>query len=401
MVDVLASLTPREDEAKKKNNTNYSPYSNQLNGSNLGNAPLSGASPQNTAARTAAPAAPAERAATNTTNYDTANWSKYDQGLPDEGKSTINSAKQEYAIAQKAGDEAAMKAAYNKAQKARAEYGSYIDTAGDGSGYTYFGKDSWSAADKNLAAEAQAEILKAKQGYALAENDGDRQYWNTYAENMRKQTGYTGGKDGSEYNQLGILDKEYSDNSKYESAYTDKLNQLLQELENSKFSYDHNTDASYKSYLDAFTRQGNSAAETGLAQTAANTGGIASSYAAAVANQAQQAYAKKAADMIPQLEQSAYERYAQELSNKLGLANTYNDLDQSGYDRFNNDRTFDYQTWKDNYTNAYQRDYDNTNFNWLKEQLEKQLADTTEERKWQTGENTADRDLQKYLASLS
>ena len=105
----------------------------------------------------------------------------------------------------------------------------------------------------------------------------------------------------------------------------------MTELENAEFSYDYATDPSYQAYLNAFTRQGNSAAEAAMAQSAANTGGVASSYAAAVANQMQQAYAQKAADMIPQLEQQAYERYANDISNRFNLANLYGSLDQNDY----------------------------------------------------------------------
>lgn len=336
----------------------------------------------------------------NTTASDSVYWSQYDRKLPDEAKTIIGEAKNEYAVAQKAGDRAAMKAAYNKAQKARAQYGSYIDPVGDGSGYSYFGKESWSDADLQMSPEHQDLMLQYKQGYALADNDADRKYWNTMAENLRKGYGYSGGADGSQYNELGILDREYNDTSQYESQYLDKINNLLTELENAEFSYDYATDPSYQAYLNAFTRQGNSAAEAAMAQSAANTGGVASSYAAAVANQMQQAYAQKAADMIPQLEQQAYERYANDISNRFNLANLYGSLDQNDYQRFADNKNFNFNQWQANYDNAYQQNYDNLYFNWLREQLEKTLADTAAERDWQSKENQSDRELEKYIASL-
>ena len=387
-------LTREETAGANGNNANLESLRNSLN-SNLAatqNERQFATPGQSTAATSSTPQ--------NTTASDSVYWSQYDQKLPDEAKTIIGEAKNEYAVAQKAGDQAAMKAAYNKAQKARAQYGSYIDSVGDGSGYSYFGKESWSDADLQMSPEHQDLMLQYKQGYALADNDADRKYWNTMAENLRKKYGYSGGADGSQYNELGILDREYNDTSQYESQYLDKINNLLTELENAEFSYDYATDPSYQAYLNAFTRQGNSAAEAAMAQSAANTGGVASSYAAAGANQMQQAYAQKAADMIPQLEQQAYERYANDISNRFNLANLYGSLDQNDYQRFADNKNFNFNQWQANYDNAYQQNYDNLYFNWLREQLEKTLADTAAERDWQSKENQSDRELEKYIASL-
>lgn len=334
--------------------------------------------------------------------YSTGNMSKYDQALPEEYRNTVLEAKREYAIAHQAGDKEGMKTAYNKAQKARAQGGSYVDNVGDGSGYAYFGKDTWSAADRTLLSEQdQATLAEYKKNAALAKTPEEIRFWNAQAEKLREPYGYSGGPDGSQYNEINFLNQRYNDISQYESQYLDKINNLLTALENAEFSYDYATDPSYQAYLNAFTRQGNSAAEAAMAQAAANTGGVASSYAAAVANQMQQAYAQKAADMIPQLEQQAYERYANDLSNRFNLANLYGSLDQSDYQRFANDRDFRFNQWNANYHNAYQQDYDAKQLAWYREQLEKQLADTEAERKWQTQENVLDRNLQKYLASLS
>lgn len=78
------------------------------------------------------------------------------------------------------------------------------------------------------------------------------------------------------------------------------------------FNYNAENDNIYKQYAEMYARQGQSAGENALASAAAATGGMASSYAAAANSQAQQAYAKKTADMIPVLEQNAYGRYADE-----------------------------------------------------------------------------------------
>ncbi len=110
------------------------------------------------------------------------------------------------------------------------------------------------------------------------------------------------------------------------------------------FNYDVNNDDVYKQYAEMYQRQGQSAGENALASASAATGGIPSSYAAAANSQAQQAYAKKTADIIPTLEQNAYNRYA----NDRELA--YNDYQNVYNAAFNNATT------------QYKADLDNVNY---------------------------------------
>ncbi len=125
------------------------------------------------------------------------------------------------------------------------------------------------------------------------------------------------------------------------------------------FSYDYNNDDIYKQYAEQFARQGQSASEKALANTAAATGGMTSSYAAAANAQAQQAYAKKTADMIPVLEENAYNRYSNERNfSYQDYLNQYNSDVQNAqvsYDAAWRNVDFNYQDYLNQYNYNTQR----------------------------------------------
>lgn len=124
------------------------------------------------------------------------------------------------------------------------------------------------------------------------------------------------------------------------------------------FNYNAENDDIYKQYAEQFARQGQSAGERSLAGAAALTGGMPSSFAVAANAQAQQAYAKKTADMIPVLEQNAYNRYLGERNfSYQDYLNQYNaDVDRakSMYDADWRSTNFNYQ----DYLNKYNADVD-------------------------------------------
>lgn len=90
------------------------------------------------------------------------------------------------------------------------------------------------------------------------------------------------------------------------------------------FSYNPSADPSFGAYADMYNRQGQSAAKQTINNLNSANMGRNSSYGAAAAAQVQQAYAQKASEMIPALEQQAYQR----------LVNQYNMENQLANDRF-------------------------------------------------------------------
>ncbi len=86
--------------------------------------------------------------------------------------------------------------------------------------------------------------------------------------------------------------------------------QLLDKVSNpAEFSYDVQQDDTYKAARAAYLREGERASTNALVRASAATGGVPSSYAVSAATQAGDYYAGQAADLIPTMEQNAYQRY--------------------------------------------------------------------------------------------
>jgi hypothetical protein len=109
-----------------------------------------------------------------------------------------------------------------------------------------------------------------------------------------------------------------------------------------------------------------------LGAAAAATGGIPSTYAIGAANQANDYYRAQMADVIPQLEQLAYDRWRDEGNDMLTGIGLLGDIEQQRYDRYrdalgqyNTDRSFAYGAYRDQVGDqryadqeAYQRERD-------------------------------------------
>lgn len=120
-------------------------------------------------------------------------------------------------------------------------------------------------------------------------------------------------------------------------AISDEVRTSAEAIKN--FKYDPNTDPLYQSYVDAYNRQGQSAAKQTMANLAASNMGRGSSYGSAATAQVQQAYAKQATDMIPQLAQQAYERLMNNYSINKDLADTEYNRALTGYNTLADDAT--------------------------------------------------------------
>lgn len=114
---------------------------------------------------------------------------------------------------------------------------------------------------------------------------------------------------------------------------------LLDGIVNQKpFQYDLASDPSWSAYKKAYLREGERAGANALAQASAASGGQPSSYAMTAAQQAGNYYAGQLGDMIPTLEQNAYQRYLNDFSNRL-----------SSLGALDTDRNFQYQDWMNGY----------------------------------------------------
>lgn len=116
------------------------------------------------------------------------------------------------------------------------------------------------------------------------------------------------------------------------------------------FSYDAQKDPSYGALKKTYLREGDRAREDTLAKVSAATGGAPSSYAVTAAQQAGDYYSTQFADMVPTLEQNAYQRYLNDFSTKL-----------SQLGAMNTDREFDFNAYLQNYEMEQAAKKDNYN----------------------------------------
>lgn len=188
--------------------------------------------------------------------------------------------------------------------------------------------------------------------------DGDWTGAHSYAEQTRKNYGYSGGGDGSQYIPL---EEKKTPSFSYQSApaYVNQYQDLIDELrgrilEQDPFSYDPETDPAYQQYRDSYIRGGQRAMRDTLGQTAARTGGLASSYAGSVAQQTYDGYMSALADKIPQLRQLAYEMYQDEGDRQRLNLEMISALEREDYAKYqdlltqyNSDRSFAYGQHRD------------------------------------------------------
>lgn len=237
--------------------------------------------------------------------------------------------------------------------------------------------------DQDLPAEAKREVERYQAEWAKAKASGDQAGMDAAhaaAERIRANYGYSGGVDGSDKISMGTVQVDkpaqpelsekpewsfdaerptYSgvktERPSYVSPYAEQIDSTLDGILNREaFSYDYQTDPLYGVYSQIYQREGQRATEDALGNAALLSGGMPSSAALTAATQAGDYYAAKQADIIPQLQQQAYEMYMQDLvqqrndlSNLMSAENlSYGQHRDAVYD-WESDRAFDYGQYRD------------------------------------------------------
>lgn len=223
-----------------------------------------------------------------------------------------------------------------------------------------------------------------------------------YVERVRDKYGYSGGDDGSKYikKDLSVWNPDSADGSgtgrsgggrssvgglggsfsygsapQYVNRYQSQIDDLTaQILGRAAFEYDPEKDPAYQQYRESYTRGGERAMQDTLAQMAARTGGLASSYANSVSQQTYDNYMASLADKIPELRQLAYSMYQDEGANLRDNLSMLASLEQGEYGKyadqlaqFNTDRSFNYGVYRDDV--ADQRYSDEWNYQVGRDQL--------------------------------
>ena len=167
---------------------------------------------------------------------------------------------------------------------------------------------------------------------------GRGEYQSQYADQMAGLADQIAGR--------GEYESEYADaikdalnqyqNTQYESPYASRIEELYDQVMNrGDFSYDFNADPLYQQYKDQYMQGGQRAMQDTMAEAAALTGGYGNSYASTAGNLAYQQYLSGLNDVIPELQQQAYERYANEGDELLNRLTLTQGLDETAYGRHN------------------------------------------------------------------
>ncbi|MCC8122155.1 MAG: hypothetical protein LIO58_01225 [Oscillospiraceae bacterium] len=263
-----------------------------------------------------------------------------------------------------------------------------------------------------LSDEDYAAVQNYKAAWQSAYDSGDtagQASAHSAAEAIRAKYNYSGGADGSEYNPFGSSTYSYGGSTygsgsgsggaysyntsapSYSSSYQDQISSIADSLQNrTAFSYDYNDDPLYQQYKESYTREGSRASQDTLGQVAARTGGIASSYAASAATQANNYYMSQLADKVPELYQLAYSMYQQEGNDQRANLETLLALDQADYQKYQNqlsqynaDRSLDYSAYTDD------RNFDYGVYSDRQSQDYTDARDTVQDNQWKLAqENT-------------
>ena len=120
----------------------------------------------------------------------------------------------------------------------------------------------------------------------------------------------------------------------FNAPYKSQLNNVVGQINNSKFEYDLNKDALYNQYKEQYQAMGNTAMQEAQADATALTGGFANSYAETAGQRAYNSYIQQLQNIVPQLYSQARQNYDTKLSNLYNKANLYSGLNAQSYTEY-------------------------------------------------------------------
>ena len=202
-------------------------------------------------------------------------------------------------------------------------------------------------------AHNEAESIRAKASYSGG-GRGDQYidlsggFGNDGASLKRKSAGTSGG------------DFSYEDAPQFVSRYQDTIDTMMQDL----MGYDYGDFKGgdlYAALAQGYEKNGQKAMRDALGQISARTGGLASSYAGAAAQQAYNDHMSALEELAMSMYLDDYDRKKQNLQLLQGMDDTDFARYQAGLDQFNTDRDFAYGAAADDRNWAYQEDQEEWN----------------------------------------
>lgn len=183
---------------------------------------------------------------------------------------------------------------------------------------------------------------------------------NTRAQTNRFGQGYKPG-DSVTRAQQALQDTLARRPGDYQSKYGAQLDNILGQITNPQpYKYNFNEDELFKYYADLHANMGRQASMDAMGQAAGLTGGYGNSYAQAAGNQAYQQYLLSLYDKGMDLQNAAYQRYADQQADRYNQLGALQAADQTDYGRYR-DAYGDWTADRDYYTTAeeqaYNRDY--------------------------------------------
>ncbi len=128
----------------------------------------------------------------------------------------------------------------------------------------------------------------------------------------------------------------------YTDQYDDKINALYAQITGrGNFNYDLNADALWQQYQDSYTQMGKQAMRDSMGKAAALTGGYGSSYGQAVGQQQYDQYLQSLGDVVPELYESAYQKWADEGDRLIQQYGMLTDREAQDYARYQDE----YNRW--------------------------------------------------------
>ena len=148
---------------------------------------------------------------------------------------------------------------------------------------------------------------------------------------------------------------QYEARPEYYDDYQVRADAALDKLLNREaFSYNPEDDEAYQQYQETYAREGDRAMRDTLAQVAARTGGMASTYAVSAAQQANQYYMQQLADKVPELRKLAYQMYLDDIDLQVQDLGLLQNASNEAYNRYRDtmadwyaDRDFAYGSYRD------------------------------------------------------
>lgn len=160
------------------------------------------------------------------------------------------------------------------------------------------------------------------------------------------------------------------------------------------FSYNYQSDPTYQALLQSYQQNAQIAGQNTLARAAAATGGMPSTYAVQAATAAQNQELNQLANMIPQLQQQAYSRYADQRDYnqqaRIAALNNLRGLEQENYGMFRDTVGDRYNEEDRDYNREWNANLENYNRAWNEDERTYKRANEAMERAWQDAQRRKD-----------